>query len=438
VSRNVLDNRLDKFEDGTTPDESQRTLRIRSTEAENKIRIDLTKTTDQLKYSVGMVGQFLRFTNDGFNIIRKEITADNGAVVQPALVYNYNSDLKFFKGGAFAQLSKSFESFRISVGIRSDVNSFLASGHNPLKTLSPRIGLSYSLTEKWNINASFGRYYKLPVYATLGFKNENEWVNKNSEYIGSTHYVAGLEYLPSPSLRFTLEGFYKQYNHYPVSVRNGISIANSGVEFGQIGSEPIVSEGKGRAYGLEAFVQQKLTRNTYFTISYTLFKSEFTGLDRIYRPSAWDNRNLVSAIFGRKLKRNWEVGLKFRYAGGSPYTPFDLESSRQNYLTIGEGIPDYALVNSQRLGPFQQVDLRIDKKWNFRKATIDLFLDIQNITNSSATGALSYTFERNADNSDFVTTDGQPVKADGSNAVPTILKDNEGTILPTIGFIIEF
>ncbi|HEX8038454.1 MAG TPA: TonB-dependent receptor, partial [Chryseosolibacter sp.] len=303
---------------------------------------------------------------------------------------------------------------------------------------SPRIGLSYSLTEKWNINASFGRYFKLPVYPTLGFRDGNEWINENAGYIRSDHYVGGLEFLPSPSLRFTLEGFYKRYDHYPVSVRTGISLANSGIEFGQIGSEPIRSTGKGRAVGLEIFAQQKLTRNSYFTVSYTIFKSEFTGLDHVYRPSAWDNRNLVSAIFGRKLKRNWELGLKFRYAGGSPYTPFDLEASRRNYLSTGEGIPDYTAVNSQRLGPFKQFDLRIDKKWNFRKTTFDLFLDIQNLTNARPTGALRYTFERNADNTDFVTTDGQPVQPDGSNALPTILKDTDGTILPTIGFIIEF
>ena len=438
LSRNVLENRLDKFEDGTSPDESQRTLRIRSVEAENKIRFDISRTIDDFKFNVGVVGQFVRFNNDGFNVIRKEITDNNGAVVQPELVYQYNTDLNFFKGGIFAQLSKSFESLRISVGIRSDVNSFLVSGSDPSKTLSPRIGLSYSLTENWNINASFGRYYKLPVYPTLGFKDENEWINRNAEYIGSTHYVGGLEFLPSPSLRFTLEGFYKQYDHYPVSIQNGISIANSGVEFGQIGSEPIQSTGKGRAFGLEVFAQQKLTRNTYFTISYTFFESEFTGIDRLYRPSAWDNRNLISAIFGRKLKRNWELGLKFRYAGGSPYSPFDLEASRRNYLSIGEGTPDYTMINSQRLGPFKQFDLRIDKKWNFRKTTIDLFLDIQNLTNSKATGALRYTFERTADNTDFVTTDGLPVKADGSNAIPKILRDNDGTVLPTIGFIVEF
>ncbi|MDQ2657806.1 MAG: TonB-dependent receptor, partial [Bacteroidota bacterium] len=170
VSRNVLDNRLDKFEDGTKPDESQRTLKVRSVEAENKLRVDITRTTKSLKYSVGVVGQYVQFRNDVYNVIRKELTDDGGAVIQPALIYEYNSDLNFFKAGFFAQLSKTFEAFQISGGIRSDVNSFLAEGSNPLKTLSPRVALSYSLSDRWRVNASVGRYYKLPVYSTLGYR----------------------------------------------------------------------------------------------------------------------------------------------------------------------------------------------------------------------------------------------------------------------------
>lgn len=438
VSRNVLNNRLDKFEDGTNPDESARTLRVRSVEAENKLRLDVTRTKEGVKFSAGVVGQYVQFTNDVYNVIRKEIVDEGGTVIQPAVIYAYNSDLDFFKAGAFAQVSKTFESFQLSAGVRSDVNSFLTKGLNPLKTLSPRVALSYSIDERWRLNVSTGRYYKLPVYPTLGYREGNSFSNKDAAYIGSTHYVAGLEFLPLSSLRFTLEGFLKQYDHYPLSLRNGISIANAGVEFGQIGAEPVESEGKGRAYGIELFAQQKLTRNSFFTISYTLFKSQFTGVDGEYRPAAWDNRNLLSAIYGRKLKHNWEIGFKFRYAGASPYTPFDLEASRLNYLSLGEGIRDYTRVNSQRLRSFKQFDLRIDKKWNLRKLTIDVFLDIQNLTNSKSTGSLTYTFERNEDNTGFATTDGAAVEPDGSNAIPIILKDDDGTILPSIGFIIEF
>lgn len=439
VSRNFLDNRLDKFEDGTAPDESERTLKIRSVEAENKIRIDLNKTVSGFKYSIGLAGQYVQFTNNLFNIVRKEVRDNNDNVIQPALIYNYNSALNFFKGGPFAQVSRSFNQFSVSLGVRSDINSFTTDGMNPLPTISPRIGVSYLLSDQWTLNASVGRYYKLPVYTALGFQDDQgEFVNKNLRYIGSTHYVAGVEFLPRPSLRFTLEGFLKRYDHYPVSVRNGVSIANAGVEFGQIGSEPLTGNGKGRAYGAELFAQQKLTKNTFFTVSYTWFKSEFTGADRDYVASSWDNRNLVSAIFGWKLKKDWELGLKFRYAGPSPYTPYDLVASRQNYLAIGDGIPDYGRVNSERLNSFKQFDFRIDKKWYFNKITLDVFLDIQNLTNFSSPGALSYAFKRNAENTDFETTDGNPVQPDGANAIPQVLRDIEGTVLPTIGFILEF
>jgi hypothetical protein len=67
-----------------------------------------------------------------------------------------------------------------------------------------------------------------------------------------------------------------------------------------------------------------------------------------------------------------------------------------------------------------------------------LFLDISNWYKATNPAAPQYTFKRTADNSAFVTTDGQPVRQDGSNAIPFILKNEDATLLPTIGFIIEF
>jgi hypothetical protein len=67
-----------------------------------------------------------------------------------------------------------------------------------------------------------------------------------------------------------------------------------------------------------------------------------------------------------------------------------------------------------------------------------VFLDVQNWYNSQNAGLPAYTFKRTADNSDFLTTDGQPIQQNGSNAIPLILKNNDSSILPTIGFIIEF
>jgi hypothetical protein len=69
---------------------------------------------------------------------------------------------------------------------------------------------------------------------------------------------------------------------------------------------------------------------------------------------------------------------------------------------------------------------------------LDLYIDIQNVLGFKTQGAPSYTFKRNADNSDFLTTDGNPIKLDGSNGVPVVLDNFSKTVVPTIGIIFEF
>ena len=155
-------------------------------------------------------------------------------------------------------------------------------------------------------------------------------------------------------------------------------------------------------------------------------------------PSAWDNQHLASFTLGYKLKRAWEIGLKYRLQGGLPYTPFDETASRRNYATLGNGILNYSRFNQQRLGSFQQSDLRIDKKWNFKKTTLDLFIDVQNWTAFKTPVLPQYTFDRDLNTRNFITTDGQPLNIDGSDAVPRIFTSNTSSPLPTIGFIVEF
>ncbi len=439
LSRNMFDNDLDRFEDAQFGDESRRVLRIRSQEIENKLRVDINKIVGGWKYAFGGVAQYVRFNNNVANRIQRELTGPTGQVIQPAININFNTAIDFFRYGAFAQVSRSFGRLSLSGGLRTDLNSFTTTGNNPLKTLSPRLSLSYALSEQWNVNASVGRYFKLPIYTLLGFRDEaGQLVNRDNDYIQSTHYVAGLEYIPRPSTRFTLEGFYKDYRNYPVSARDGISLANQGGGFGAIGNERTRSNGTGRAYGFEFFFQQKLVKNIFAVFSYTFVRSEFAGANGQLVASAWDNRHLFSAILGRKFKRGWEMGLKYRFAGGSPYTPFDLVASQRNYASLGVGTLDFAQLNTNRLSNFNQFDFRIDKKWNFKRLTLDVFLDVQNAFVFLNAEFPQYTFERLADNSEFATTDGQALRPDGSNGIPLILGNNDPSAIPALGFILEF
>jgi outer membrane receptor for ferrienterochelin and colicin len=441
ISRNALDNELLKYDDN---DESSiAKLRINNTfrETENKLRADVSHNLNGWNITYGLVTQLVQYKTLTYLRRRAAIYDSNGNLTQPADIFNFNSDLDFWKYGAFFQSGKKFFSERlgISAGIRTDMNSFTADGNNPLPALSPRLAVSYLLSEKFTLNATVGRYAKIPPYTILGFKtNNNVFANRNSDYLISTHYVAGVEYLPKATTRFTLEGFYKHYTNAPISVKDGISLSNLGADFGVVGNEAVVTNGKGESYGFEFFAQQKLTKQLFGTVSYTFFYSRYTNANGKYAPSAWDSRHLLTIAGAYKFKRNWELGLKYRFQGGSPYTPYDEAASRANYLTQGSGVLDYSRFNTLRLGNLSSSDIRIDKKWNFKKVSLDLYLDVTNWWAAKAPAVESYTFKRTADNTGFETTNGQPINSNGSNAIPVRLSNSDAFVLPTIGFIVEF
>ena len=442
LSRNTFNNDIEKFQDNQNPSNSTQTQDINSAETETKLRFDVNKTINSWKIAYGASIQLADYSNSSFNVLRSELKDNSGNIIQPSLIVDFESPLKTFaRMGAFAQIGKRFAENRVgvSLGIRSDINTFTSEGMNGLKTLSPRISLGYVISDTWTWNSSYGIYYKIPPYTILGFADQkNVLVNKNSSYQRAGHYTTGFEFIPNEGLRFTLEGFYKRYGNMPISRLNGISLANLGADFALLGNEAVFTEGKGKTYGFEFFVQKKLTDNFFGILSYTMYRSLYSGTDGRFLPSSWDNRQLLSITTGYKFPRNWEMGLKFRYQGGAPFTVFDETLSRLNYLNRGTGTPDYSQLNAQRLKGFNSSDIRIDKKWNLNKLTIDLFLDVSNWYVAKNPALPEYTFKRNADNSGFETTNGLAIKADGSNAIPTRVKNDDPFVSPTIGFIVEF
>lgn len=441
LSRNMADNTFTRFEDGLRDDPTKQTLASKSQEIENKLRVSVTKFKDKWTLSYGATAQYVKYNNNFSSILQKTITDNNGNVLQPAISINFGTKIDFAKYGLFGQVSHRFldNKLSVSLGIRTDGNTFTEGGNNPINALSPRIALAYTINDKWKVSASVGQYAKLPSYTILGYRDAaGSLVNKNAKYIHSTHYVIGTEFIPRESSRFTVEAFYKKYANYPISVRDGISIANQGSDFGFIGNEAVVSSGKGTATGIEFFFQQKLTKNLFAFVSYTYVVSKFSGKDNKLIASAWDNRHLLSATLGRKFKKGWEIGMKYRFAGGTPYTPFDLQASQLNYGTFGTGVLDYTKINTKRLKPFQQFDFRVDKKMNFKKTTLDIYLDVTNALLFKKYDLPNYVFERTTDNTAFATTDGQALQQDGSNAVPKILNEPQLTVIPSLGFIIEF
>ena len=429
ISRNHLNNSALKYKDNIE-DPNELLYDYNSEEIENKLRIESTKKMNGWNWNIGAGFEHVEYTNSTFNkrVVNDEVT-----------IIDFDSEFSMQKYSLFTQVSKSVlnERLSLSLGIRTDANSYADEMSNLIDQLSPRFSASYQFTEKFSASFNLGRYYQLPAYTVMGYRdNDGNLVNKENgiTYIQSDHIVGGVQFNPTKYSKISVEGFYKKYDNYPFLTNDSISLANLGGDFGVIGNEPAVSTSKGRSYGVEFFLQQKLSASVYGLISYTFVRSEFEDKNGDYVASSWDNRHILNVTAGKKLKRNWEIGAKFRFLGGSPYTPYDIElsSKKENWDVTQRGINDWNQLNTQRNGNSHGLDFRVDKRWFFEKWAINAYLDIQNL----------YGFKTETQPFlDVVRDDsGNPIE-DPNQPDSYLTKEVEntaGTILPSIGLMIEF
>jgi hypothetical protein len=429
ASRNMLNNSSVRYFNNIE-EPINRILDYSSFEAENKFRFEHQFTKNGYKFNLGVGYEYARYFSSNYNKIAIQgnvITIDN------------QSNLYMSKAAAFGQVSKAYLDGRmnLSLGIRTDINSYSSSMSNPLNQLSPMVSASYKLTPSWTINANVARYNQLPAYTILGFRNATgDLVNKQNElkYITADHFVLGTAYLTEFNARFSVEGFYKKYMNYPFSINDSISLANLGTDFGIVGNEAVRSVSTGRAYGTEFLYQQKMVKGFYGVVAYTFVTSGFLTANNTYAASSWDSKNIVSLTGGKRFKNGWEIGVRWLYSGGSPYTPIDVETSSLKAVwdVNGRGLLDYSKLNTEREGNFHQLNIRVDKKYYLKKWTLNFYLDIQNAYAAKTKVAPILLVEKDAA--------GNPITDpnDPTRYKTKFIENTSGILQPSLGIIIEF
>lgn len=430
ISRNMLYNESYKYKDNDENNPVKKLTDYSSYEIENKIRYEEVSRFQGYKLTYGAGAEYAKYLNTTF----QKVFIPSGEDTVTSI--NYSSDLKFFKWNLFGQVSKGYldERLILSLGLRTDANNYSDQMSNLLKQLSPRFSASYSLTPKLLLNFNTGRYYQLPAYTTLGYRSSaGELLNKTNglRYIEADHLVAGIDFRRNERSKFTLEGFYKFYRYYPFSLNDSVSLASKGANFGVAGDEAVIPVSRGKAWGAEVYFREKLTKNFDATLSYTWVRSSFEDKHGKFIPSAWDNRHIMNITALASLKRNWEIGVKWRFVGGAPYTPYDERKSEliEAWDVQGRGYLDYNRFNNQRLGVFHQLDLRVDKEYYFKKWSLNVYLDVQNLYNFKA--------QQPSDLVQVKDENGKPVLKDPTRYQLKYLSSESGTVLPSIGIIIE-
>ncbi len=435
LSHNRLNNKLNKWENNNY--DSLQTLKYNSNETEIKGRIQYnTRFKNGITLNAGVEVEQGWYDNNTSQVV---------FLNDDPILNQYSTDLALFSYAVFGTLNKRFfdDRLRIMASLRIGANNYNKHTENPLNQISPRIAASYNLSKKFTIKANLGRYFQEPAYTSMGYRNsDGELVNRDRlKYIASNQITAGIEFKLKATQSLSVEFFYKGYENYPMSLIDSTAVGSNGSGIFAIGAEPVSSIGKAHACGMEIAYRNDDIWGIKLYTSYTHFVSKYAKLNAEFQPTStfvstnWDYRHLFNLMLSRDLGRGWDAGIRWRFAGGAPYTPYDLKLSSNIgvWNTNERAVLDYSLYNTERLEPFHQLDIRVDKTWYFDNWTFGIYLDIQNLYNYEAVGQDILLPETDI-NGNYV----EDPKNPGHYKLVPYENTIGGTIIPSFGLIIEF
>lgn len=322
--------------------------------------------TRSLILNTGIGGKYANI----FNIIF--LKGDTNAAGYVYDTINTDNRINTFK--LFGHLNFTTKHFNdrlvLNTGVRIDYFEYIK-----FKTyISPRAGVSYNLTPITSLNFAWGIYFQSPEYIWLSSSPRNNLLND----IRSEHYIAGLEHFFANDLKATFEIYYKKYIDYPVwkDIPTYILI-DGGAEFGPNIVGEAVSAGKGFVKGFDISIQKKLSsyNGLYGMMNYSYINTGFTAMAGNEKPGAFDAGHQFTLIAGYQFRSGWLAGVKFKYTGGRPYTPINQEASEM----VNRAVFATDDFNSARYPYYMRVDLRVDKKFNYKSSSIIAYIELQNL-----------------------------------------------------------
>jgi len=316
---------------------------------------------------------------------------------------------------AFIQDKMEYDYFIINLGLRYDYrNADISYNVTPQETeatykeaeskssVSPRLGVSFPISEKSVMHFNYGLYYQTPQYYYM-YTNLQGNISSGLPLLGNPElepeqtiaYELGLSHLIGDDLRLNVTAFYKDYQDL-VTTRSSYEVAGNPVTY-------FNNDDYGSAKGID-FAIEKLptTSNLSGSISYSYMIARGNGsnaTDPYYTyltsttdtlaplsefPLDFDQRHTVNGVlsyqapsdwqanmFGLKLPSAWALTFVGYYGSGLPYTKTDASGSR-----LGER-------NEGRLPASYSVDMRFNKDFGFRAGDmkLTLFVEVDNLFN---------------------------------------------------------
>ncbi|HLP15921.1 MAG TPA: TonB-dependent receptor [Bacteroidota bacterium] len=289
-------------------------------------------------------------------------------VVDPS--YDISKTMPSPKGGVFITANlMPVERLTVSAGVRGAYYD-----RNAAWYAEPRIALSYDASEVLTLKANAGIVHQeLPLILL----SSGEFTHVPQPKV--LHAGIGAEYHLSADTRLTVEGYVKEYSELPIDPADPtLSVVDQAVFNQRFSMHPkLESTGRAQTRGAEIMLQKKMAQDFYGLVSASISHCTYRDGLGVWRSRIYDNRFIFSVIGGYKPEGTWEYGIRWSYAGGVPYTPFDLAAS----AGAGSGIIDQSNIMAERYPAYHSMNVRVDKKFYSERHMLDVYLSIWNAYN---------------------------------------------------------
>lgn len=306
-----------------------------------------------------------------------QIAHDDGTVVETSVAPFASADIGLAGGTLHLVPGVRVEPSLISVNRRTPpVGTTPPVGlFHESTPVEPRLSLRWSPVPHLTWKAGWGLYHEPPAPADLSSVFGNPTLGLES----AQHLLGGVEAGSPEVVSFEATAF--RVVSSDLAVRSPLP--------SPLLAQALVGTGVGRSRGVQFLVRKEIAKRFFGWITYTLSKSErATSSGAPWYLYDFDQTHVLAVVASLNLGAGFEVGSRFRYATGFPRTPVV-----GAYFDVGTGAyePLFGQLNSIRIPPFMQLDVRISKRFVLGRATLEAYLDLQNVTNRSNPEEIVYS-----------------------------------------------
>ena len=346
---------------------------VDTTHLRDTIRYDWSK---KLALTAGLDLIYYRFSINVFSPLPPSEGQNAG---MPSLTDTHQttvSGLNIFLPGAFVELElRPLKGLLILPGLRFDYYSDISQA-----TFAPRLTVRYQLNKPVAFKAGVGLFYQEPD--VQNGQTDKNFGNPDLKAERAIHYSMGVEWKPREHINLDVTGFYKDLSNW-VSTTTALRPDGTPLR--------LDNNGAGRVYGMEVVARHEMTKKFTGWLAYTLSRAERRDSGSTwYRLFEYDQTHILTLFGTYQLPRNWQIGSRFRLVSGDPTTPVTgavYNASIDRYSAL------YGPKYSDRLPPFIQFDVRVDKRWIFNRWMLNAYLDLQNAFDRANPEAIQYNYD---------------------------------------------